>query len=77
MSAVLGAMKAALIAVLGLLPDSPFRGFIDSLSGIPYVGYLNYFIPVSDFLALLAVWGTAVGAFYLVSAILRFVKAIE
>lgn len=77
MSALLNGLKAVLIAVLELLPDSPFRGFIDSIAGIPYIGYLNYFIPVSDFLSLLAAWGAAVGLFYMVSVILRFVKAID
>lgn len=77
MSALLNGIKAVLIAVLELLPDSPFRGFIDNIADIPYIGYLNYFIPVSDFLSLLAVWGAAVGLFYMASVILRFVKAID
>lgn len=76
-SSILGAMKAALIAVLGLLPDSPFRGFIDGLADVPFIGFLNYFIPVSDFVALLSVWVAAVGLFYICSAVLRFAKAIE
>ena len=73
MSGLLNGLRA----VLQLLPGSPFRGFIDSIAEIPYLGYLNYFIPVSDFLALLAVWGAAVGVFYVSSVILRFVKAID
>ena len=77
MSSLLAGLKGALIAVLDLLPDSPFRGFIDDLAGVEFLGYLNYFIPISDFIALLAVWGAAIGTFYVLSAILRFVKAIE
>lgn len=77
MSGILNALRAVLVSVLGFLPDSPFRGFIDNIAEIPYIGYLNYFIPVSDFLALLGVWGAAVGLFYVSSVILRFVKAID
>lgn len=77
MSGLLNGLRAVLVSVLQFLPGSPFRGFIDSIAEIPYLGYLNYFIPVSDFLALLAVWGAAVGVFYVSSVILRFVKAID
>ncbi len=77
MSGLLNGLRAVLVSVLQLLPGSPFREFIDSIAEIPYLGYLNYFIPVSDFLALLAVWGAAVGVFYVSSVILRFVKAID
>lgn len=77
MMKLLNGLRAVLITVLELLPDSPFRGFIDNIAEIPYIGYLNYFVPVSDFLALLTVWGAAVGLFYVSSVILRFVKAID
>ena len=77
MTKLLNGLRAVLITVLELLPDSPFRGFIDNIAEIPYIGYLNYFVPVSDFLALLTVWGAAVGLFYVSSVILRFVKEID
>lgn len=64
-------------SALSVLPDSPFADFIDQIGTIPYLGYLNYFIPISDFLVLLTVWGAAITAFYVYSAILRFVKAIN
>ena len=35
-----------LAVVLSLLPLSPFKEFIDKLEDIPFLGYLNYFIPV-------------------------------
>lgn len=70
-------LNALAAVALSILPDSPFRDFIDQIGAIPYIGYLNYFVPVSDFLVLLAVWGTAIGLFYAVSAILRFANAID
>jgi len=77
MDNILKAMGSILDAILQILPDSPFRPFIDSLGDIPYVGWLNYFLPVSDFLRLLTLWGTAILLFYAVSALLRFVNAID
>lgn len=77
MTKLLNGLRSVLIAVLQFLPDSPFRGFIDNIAEIPYIGYLNYFVPISDFLTLLTVWGAAVGLFYVASVMLRFVKAID
>lgn len=77
MDALLKSFQSIIATILEILPDSPFRGFIDNLAEIPYLNYFNYFVPVSDFLVLLGVWGTAITTFYAVSALLRFVKAIS
>lgn len=77
MSVILNGLKNLLVLALSLLPDSPFREFLDGLAGLPYLGYLNWFIPVGDFVRLLSVWCVAVGVFYVASVILRFVKAIN
>lgn len=77
MDAVLKSFQSILDAVMNLLPDSPFRPFIDTLAEVPYLGYLNYFVPISDFLILLSLWGTAITMFYAVSALLRLINAID
>lgn len=77
MEAILKVLNSMLTMALELLPDSPFRPFIDQISGIDYLGYLNYFVPVGDFISLLSAWTTAIVLFYAVSAILRMVKAIN
>lgn len=63
--------------VLLLLPTSPFDEFITSLESMPYLGYLNWFIPIGTFIKIGAAWLTAITLFYLYSIILRWVKAIE
>ena len=63
-------------AVMDLLPDSPFRGFIDNIISIPYIGFLNYFVPISDFIFHLTAWGTATQR-TMFSAILRTINAID
>ena len=63
--------------VLQVLPLSPFTDVIDELETLPYLGYLNWFIPVGRIIKIGTVWLTAVGLFYLYSIILRWIKAIE
>lgn len=64
-------------AVFELLPTSPFTSFIDALGELPYLGYLNYFVPVGTFLKIGAAWLSAIALFYVYSLILRWIRAIE
>lgn len=77
MSLILKGLKQILILVLSILPDSPFRGFLDDLAQLPFLRYLNWLIPISDFMKLLSVWCAAIAVFYGVSVMLRFAKAIQ
>ena len=63
--------------VLALLPTSPFQVYIHSLGSLPFMGYLNWFIPVNTFVAIGQAWLVAIGLFYLYSIILRWVRAIS
>ena len=36
MSAIFGSLKQVLIVALSILPDSPFRGFLDNLAELPF-----------------------------------------
>lgn len=63
-------------AIVAVLPLSPFRGFIDNFQVPEYVGWLNWFFPVREFLLVMAVWLTSIAAFYLYSIIMRWVKMI-
>ena len=62
--------------VLAFLPSSPFTPYIEKLRDIPYLGYLNWLIPVGDFLIVGGAWLSAIVIFYAVSAILRWIKVI-
>lgn len=63
-----------------ILPTSPFRAVIDSW-GLDstlqtYMGWLNWFFPVSGCLAVIGAWLTAYALFLLYSIIMRWVKMI-
>lgn len=62
--------------VLSLLPTSPFRAFIDGWQAPEYLGWLNWFFPISQILTVLAAWLAAIALFYLYSIIMRWIKMI-
>lgn len=63
--------------VLNLLPTSPFSDFIDSFSAMPFLGYLNWFVPVGAMLKIGTAWLAAIALFYLYSIIARWIKLIS
>lgn len=60
-----------------VLPTSPFQEYIQAFVPPDWLGYLNWFIPVSSILGIFAAWLTAVALFYLYSIIMRWVRAID
>lgn len=63
--------------VFSFLPKSPFSSFISALNNIPYLGYLNYFIPVAQMVAIGEAWLAAIAVFYIYQIVLRWVRAIS
>ena len=47
------------------------------MQDLPYLGYLNYFLPISQIIAIGEAWLVAIGLFYAYQIILRWIKAIE
>lgn len=60
-----------------VLPMSPFVPFIDQFSNLPYISWLNWFIPVGEIINVLTAWLGAILLFYAYSIVLRWVKAIS
>lgn len=63
--------------LLSILPTSPFAPVIDSLEKMPYLGYINYFVPVGTCIKIGEVWLAAIVVFYLWSVVARWIKLIE
>lgn len=59
-----------------VLPTSPFAQFIDDFAGMPYLSWVNWFIPVGEIITVVQVWLFAIATFYIYSIVLRWVKAI-
>ena len=62
--------------VVKVLPTSPFRPYIVAFSDLPYLGYLNWFLPINACIKIGSAWLIAIAVFYLYSIILRWIKAI-
>lgn len=77
MSEMTETVQGVLGKLIGLLPQSPFADFFATFEEIPYIEYINWFIPVGKMLTLGSIWLSAVGTFYLLSIVLRWIKAIE
>lgn len=62
--------------LLGVLPKSPFADLLDSFNDIPYLGWLNWFLPIRDFIFIGGLWLGCVATFYLYQIVMRWIKAI-
>ena len=76
MTAMIEIVERFLTWVISMLPTSPFTAFIEACDNLPYLGWLNWFIPVGTIIAIGEAWLVAIGLFYLYSVILRWVRAI-
>lgn len=67
-------------AVLGIFPDSPFI-VLNDLAGnsviSEWLGYLNWFVPINTFVAILEGWLACIAMYYVWQIILRKLGAIE
>lgn len=57
--------------VIALLPPSPFTDIIEVLDELPYIGEINWLIPVNRIMGVTMVWATTCVSYWLVSWILR------
>jgi len=62
--------------VLDVFPDSPFR-LLDFTPIQPYLGVLNYFLPIDFILSTLSAWGICITVYYSYRSVLRWSRAIE
>lgn len=72
-----GLLDGFLDVLLSLFPTSPFASFIEELAQLPFLGYLNWFVPVGEMLAVGTAWLAAIGLYYLYSILARWVKLIS
>lgn len=63
--------------VLALLPSSPFSGFAYLVNNIPYIGYLNWFIPIPQIIVILEAWLAIVAIYYTILFGLNYVGILK
>ena len=58
----------------------PIDSHIHNISegfGSELLGYINYFIPLSEMVGISTAWLIAIGAYYMASVVMRWIKAIS
>lgn len=70
--AIIGFLDKLADVLVWILPTSPFRSCIDYFSNFEYLPYINYFLPIDAFVAILETYLTAVVLWY----VCQFVNGI-
>lgn len=63
-------------ALINVLPTSPFQQYIEAFADLPYLGFLNWFIPIRSFVNIGMAWLSCITIFYLYSIVMRWLKMI-
>lgn len=73
-------ISGGLKAVLGFLPDSPFK-ILDQLGPgskiLEVLGMVNWFIPIYSFVGIFEGWLACIAVYYVYQIVLRWLRAIE
>ena len=63
--------------ILTLLPTSPFAHFSLPAPIQDMLGYVNYYVPISEMLVVCASWVSCIAIYYIYQLILRKINAIS
>lgn len=74
---IAGVINQILSVVFFFLPLSPFKQSWTALADNEVIQYMNWFIPVGEFIAITVTWLAAIAVFYAYQVILRWLKAIS
>lgn len=62
--------------IITVLPADPIQGYIEALN-MPYLGWVNWFIPVGTLAGIATAWGVGISSWYLWSALARFLHLTD
>ena len=62
--------------LVSLLPVSPFLPVIQELGSLPYLGYINWVLPIGDFIKIGTAWLAAIALYYMYMVVARWVKLL-
>lgn len=80
LDALLQNLDTMLSEVVGWLPDSPFVAYINAAPDgeiIKILKWVNVFVPIPAMIVMGELWLIAIAGYYIVSAILRWGKAVS
>ena len=72
------AVKVLILSfVLALLPSSPFVGFSNLVQQVPFISWLNWFLPISEMIVLFESLLVVIGVFYGILYLLNYVGVLK
>lgn len=76
MSGIAGLFNQIWQGIINFLPGSPFKALIGSFQNLPYLSYLNWFLPVTEILAVMQAWLAVVAIYYVYSGLMRIIRIL-
>lgn len=73
----IGVKVLVLSIVLALLPSSPFVGFSYLVENIPFLSWLNWFLPISEMLVIFESLLIVIVAYYGILYLLNYVGVLK
>ena len=67
-----GVKVIVLSIVLTLLPSSPLSGFNYLLTNLPYLNFLNWFLPITEMIVILESWLLVVSIYYSIIFLINY-----
>jgi hypothetical protein len=81
-NALIRAVGAMLAVVFDFLSFSPFRSVSQMIDNnvelhSQIFSFVNWVVPIAEIVYILEAWGVAVGLWYLISILLRWLRAVQ
>ena len=73
----LGVKVIIISVILALLPQSPFVGFTNLMNNIPYISFVNWFLPISEMIAILESWLVVVSVYYGILYLINYTGLVK
>lgn len=72
------AIKVVILSVVvSLLPASPFVGFSTLINQVPFISYLNWFLPIPEMITIMESWLAVVAVYYTILFGLNYVGILK
>ena len=72
-----GVKVLILTIVLTLLPASPLSGFSYLVQNIPFLSFVNWFLPISEMIVILESWLLVVGIYYSIIFLVNYAGIVK
>ena len=76
-STIMSGLQAMGVAIIKLLPPSPFLKFMAMMESQEWFKYFNWIVPVGTFVSILESWLVCIAVFYMYQLILRWARMIQ